>query len=234
MAKVEVITIPQSREVKEVSDKVFEIVKSRNELIAKDFNMKPLDVTVNLLESTGVISSKLGPNGDKLGIFAGYVDGHDEILLINPKAVEGLFTDLWPEMGKISDFCLVKMYLCKKYYPEDKDFKMYHKYLSQVLAEVVSGKYKDQTARFDFKMHAPGKFYKKDKELGLVLYLMKKNSGTSFIFEHLDTIMKDLDIKKSVHTIYKKNLDELIKPEQDKIIEEDKKLQQAFNRRRRR
>ena len=233
MSKIEIITVPENKEKKEISDKVYEIVRARNEIIAKDFKVEPRDITVKLIESTGAISAKLGPNGDKMGVFAGYVDGTDEILLINPQAVDGLFTKLWPEMGVITDFTLVKLYLCKKYYPEDKDFKMYHKYISQVLAEIVSGKYKDATARFDFKMHTSGKIYKKDKELGLILYLMKKHSGTSFIFEHLDTIMNDLDIKKSIRTIYKKNLDELIKPEQDTIIEEDKKLQKAFNNRRR-
>ena len=228
MSKVEIITIPQSKEKKEISDKMYEIVNSRNLIIAKDFNMEPLDVKVLLLESTGSISSRLGPNGEKLGIFTGYVDGSDEILLINPQAVDGLFTNLWSEMGVISNYALVKMYLCKKYYPHDSDFKMYHKYISNVLAEIVSDKFKEETVKFDFKMHSPEKIYKKDKELSLVLYLMKKYSGIGFIFEHLDLIMNDLDIKKSIHTIYKKNLDELIKPEKEKILEEEKKLKKTF------
>jgi len=233
MSKIEIITIPQSKENKDTTNKIFEIVNSRNELIAKDFKMKPLDLKVKLLESTGAISSSLGPNGEKLGIFSGYKDCTDEILLINPHAVDGLFTNLWPEMGVITTYALVKMYLCKKYYPNDSDFKLYHKYLSQVLAEIVSGKYKEATANFDFKMHIDGKIYKKDKELGLVLYLMKKNSGISFIFEHLDMIMEDLDIKKSIFKIYNKNLNELIKPEKEKILADEKKLKKTFNRRRR-
>ncbi len=228
MSKIEIITIPQKKENKEISQKVYDIVKSRNEIIAKDFNMKPLDVKVKLLESTGAISSSLGPNLDKLGIFAGYRDWSDEILLINPHAVDGLFTKLWPEMGVISTYSLVKMYLCKKYYPNENDFKLYHKYLSEVLAEIISEKFKEETARFDLKMHSSGKIYKKDKEIAIVLYLMKKNSGINFIFENLDLIMKDLDLKKTIFTIYKKNLDELIKPHQEKILEDEKKLKRTF------
>ena len=228
MVTINVETVPANKGEKQIVEKVLKLVEDRNISIAKNFSENPKDVNVKLFYSASSLRVKLDPNGEGMGVFAGYIDGSDEILIVHPDSVNGLFTDLWKEMSVIIDYSLVKLYLCKKYYPKREDFKMYYKYVSEILAQVVSGKFKEDIAKFDMKTYFEGKKYKKEQELGIVLYLMREYSGTQFIFEHLDKIMRDCDIKKTIFSIYKKSFSELIKPEHEKLLEEEKKLRQKF------
>ena len=222
MPQIKVLTIPQSRENKDISYKYKKVVEDRNEVIAKRFNMKPQDITLKFYYSKGEIVSSLGPNYDGMGVYAGYVDGTDEIMVLHPDAAEGLLSDISREILILIDYTLVKLYLCKKYYPNDEDFKLYYKYISESLATISAGNYRENSIKFDIKMHFDGKKYRKDQELNMVLYIMLKNSGLSFIYENLDTIISDIDIKKSVFNIYKKSINDLVKPEKEKVIEEQK------------
>ncbi len=222
MSEIKVLTIPLSRENKDVSYKYKKVVEDRNEIIAKRFNMKPLDITLKFYYSKGELVSSLGPNYDGTGVYAGYVDGTDEIMVLHPDAAQGLLDNLDKEILVLIDYDLVKLYLCKKYYPNLEDFKLYYKYVSESLATFSAGNYRENSIKFDIKMHFDGKKYRKDQELNLVFYIMFKNSGLSFIYENLDTIMSDMDIKRSIFNIYKKSINDLLKPEKEKVIEEQR------------
>lgn len=226
MVETKVITVPESKDDKDVSFKYGKVLEDRNKAFAKMFKTDPLDVTLKLHMSRGVLVSSLGPNGDPMGIFAGYKDGEDYINVVHPAAVEGLFPNIDKQMLILIDYCLVKFYLCKKYFPNDQDFKMYYKYVSDVLASIVSGDYREESIKFDLRMYEEDKRFKKDQELSMVFYLMMENSGTDFIFEHLDLIMKDCDIRKSIFIIYKKSFGELVKVGKKDALDEKRKLEE--------
>lgn len=227
--KVEVLTIPEKSENKEESLKIQKLVEDRNPIIAKRFSSDPKDVTVKLYRSKGHLVSALDPNGETMGVFGGYPDGSDSILLSHPENVAPIFGDnLTKEMSILTDYSLTKFYLCKKYYPQRTDFKLYYKYISEALAQVSAGNIKENIIKFDIKTYFEGKKYKKDQEVLIVFYLMLKNSGLDYIYSHLDNIMKDCDIKKTVFTIYKKTFSEIVITEQREIIEKEKQLQKVF------
>lgn len=226
MVETKVITIPESKDDKDVSFKYGKVLEDRNKAFAKMFRIDPLDVTLKLHMSRGVLVSSLGPNGDPMGIFAGYKDGDDCINVVHPAGVEGLFPNIDKQMLILIDYCLVKFYLCKKYFPNEHDFKMYYKYVSDVLAGIVSGDYREESVKFDLRMYDDEKRFKKDQELGMIFYLMMQNSGVDFIFEHLDKIMADCDIRKTIFTIYKKTFSELVKVGQKEALDEKRKIEE--------
>ncbi len=226
MAKLEVITVPESKDEKDVTYKYQKVLEDRSSSIAKLFKMEVLDVTLKLHFSRGAIVAAMGPNGDSMGVFASYGDCDDFINVIHPAAAQGLFSDLDKQMLILIDYCLVKFYLCKKYFPQSTDFKMYYKYLSDVLAGIVSGDFREESIKFDIRMYEDGKKLKKDQELAMIFYIMMKNSGVDFIFEHLDKIMQDCDIVKTVFTIYKKSFSELVKVIKKDVLDEKRKLEE--------
>ncbi len=226
---VEVITIPEKTESIEESLKIKKLVEDRNPIIAKRFMMEPSNIKVKLYRSKGQLVSSLDPNGESMGVFGGYPDGSDSILLMHPENVAPIFGDnLSKEMSILADYALTKFYLCKKYYPDRTQFKLYYKYVSEGLAQVSAGNLKEGIVKFDIKTFFEGKRYKKDQELVMVFYIMLKNSGLDFIYSHLDEMMGECDIKKTVFAIYKKTFSDLVMQVQREILDEEKKLQKVF------
>jgi hypothetical protein len=230
--KIDIITIPESREDADITEKYLTILDKKNQLLAKKFTMEPQNVTLQFYDSKGALVGSLGPNQTGYGIYSGYVDGSNEIKVLHPNAAEGLLNDISKEIGVLIDFALTKMYLCKKYYPNDKDFKLYHRYLSDAIGRITAGNYHEKSCKFDIKLWFEGIKYKKEQELGVALYLILKASGLDFIYENLDTIMEDLNISKSVEKIYNKPLKELIKPVKETILEEERIAQELEKKRR--
>lgn len=227
--KVEVKTIPPRDGDEKVCERFQKIVEDRNKVISKRFGVEAKDVGLELYHTTGNLRKKINPNDDLMGVFGGYIDGSDSILLAHPDAVSSIFRDnLDKEMGILIDYALTKFYMCKVYYPEIRDFKLYYKYISEALASITAGNYKEDIIKFDIKTYFEGKRYKKDKELMMIFYIMLQNSGTDFIYSHLNDIVEECDIKKTVFKIYRKSFSELIGTLQKKILEEDKKLHQTF------
>ncbi len=225
---IKIETIPNKGENIEINQKIEAIVRDRNPIIAKRFNIEELDLTVKLYCSKGELAFKLDPNGEH-SVFSGYVDGSEEILLFHPANAGPIFGEnIYREMGILIDYSLTKMYLCKKYFPNRSDFKMYHKYISDTLAKISSGSFSAPIAKFDIKSYSEDKRFKKDQEIIMVFYIMLEKSGLDFIYEHLDEIMKDLDIKKTVFTIYKKSFSDLISQIQRELEQEEKKLLKTF------
>ena len=226
---IEVLTVPEKTENKETSEFIQKLVEDRNNSIAKRFNEEPRDVKVKLFRSKGALVASLGPNGEEMGVFSGYADGADWIALMHPENVEQIFGEnLNKEISILVDNCLTKFYLCQKYFPERTDFKMYYKYVSDALAQISAGNFKESIVKFDIKSYFEGRHYKKDSELMMVFYIMLQNSGLDFIYEHLDKIMEDKDIKKTIFTIYKKSFHELVYQIQKTLQEDEKKLQSTF------
>ncbi len=155
--EIKVLTIPQKGESEEVSLKIKNLATDRNPIIAKRFGMEPLDVEVLLFRSKGQVAARLDPNGEGLGVFGGHVDGSSEILLAHPENVAPIFGEnLYKEMGILIDYGLTKMYMCKKYYPKREDYKLYYKYISEMLAQVSAGNFKENIAKFDIKTFFEG------------------------------------------------------------------------------
>ncbi len=226
--EIKVQTVPSNDESEQVNLKIQKLVEDRNVVVAKRFNMQPQDLTVSLYRSKGQLASKLDPNGEG-GVFAGYVDGTDEIMIAHPENVSPIFGDnMDKELVVMSDYCLTKLYMCKKYFPKREDYKLYYKYISEMLAQVSAGNFKENIAKFDIKTYFEGKKYRKDQEVGITFYLMRENSGLDFIYEHLDKIVQECDIKKTIFSIYKKTFGELVTPVQKELVEEEKKLQRVF------
>lgn len=222
--------LPNREEDKEFISKLQAIVEDRNVAIAKTLGVDVLDdFTIKIFGSASALTGSLF---EQEKTFSGYKDGADWIALINPAAANGLFTDLWKECSIITDYALIKYYLCKTFYPKKEDFHLYYKYLSEQLALVLSGKYQEKIANFHLKVHVPGKRYKKEDQIGLILYLIRQQAGVDFIVSHLKIIMDDKDIEKSLNTIYKKSFEEFIKPEILRVREEAKKMEEQFRQNR--
>lgn len=232
MTKIDVVTIPESREDSDTTEKYLTILDKQNQIVAKRFKTEPRDVTLQFYDNKSALVGSLGPNQNGYGIYSGYVDGTEEIKILHPASAEGLLDDIEKELTILIVNCLTKMYLCKKYYPEDKDFKLYHRYLSDIVARISAGNFHEKSIRFDMKLHFDGIKYKKEQELGISFYLMLKNSGLDYIYEHLDLIMSDLKIGKTIETIYNKPLGELIKPVKAEILEDERVAQELEKQKR--
>ncbi len=234
MVEIIIETEPKIREEKESTLKIKAMVEDRNKIIAKRFKFKELDVKAKLHFSRTKLLSEIRNTGDSLGIFCGYLDGEDEFHLIHPHMVKSIFKEnLDKEFIIMIDYCLTKFYMCKKYYPEKRMYKVYYRHLTEELAKITSGNFREDIIKFDMKTFIEGKRYSKDKEIAIVLYIMLQNSGLDFIFEHLDKMVEDCDIKKTAFTIYKKSLWDLVNPFQKDLKEEERKLQQKFRPNRR-
>lgn len=226
--EITVETVPEKKEEKEVSEKIKDVVRDRSELVAKYFGEEPRSVNVKLYFSTGSLKGALDPNDEGLGVFSGYVDGSDDILVAHPSPLEPVFGEsLDKQMVVFIDYALVKFYFCKKYFPDRESFKLYYKYLSEYLSSMYSGNFKDSVAEFEIKSFKEDRNYKKEKEVMMAFYVMTQLSGIEFIFENLDKIVKDEDIKKSVKDIYHKELTDLIKQYQRKIEEKEKEMKKV-------
>lgn len=213
----------------EVSLKIQKIVEDRNIAIAKRFNSEIKNINVIIYNSTGSLRVKLNPNDDQMGVYGGYIDGSEEILLAHPSAMQPVYKDnLDKEIIILIDYCLTKFYICKKYFPKNTDFKMYYKYVSEILAQVTSGNYRENIVKFEIKTYLEGKKCKKDKELLMIFYIMLEKSGLDFIYSHLDEIIKDEDITKTIFKIYKKSFSELILQYQKELLDTEKKLAATF------
>ena len=225
---IKIINLPEKKQNTDVDTKITQIVDDRNKVIAKRFNLKPRDITVNLHYKVDNLKKKVNLTGDNtLGVFAGYVDGLDSIEVAHPVAVEPIFVNyenLYKQFGIYIDYCLIKLYMCKKYYPEIQDFKRYHMFLTEGLAKITSGNFQKTSVEFLIKQYSDFKKFKKDEEVIMTFFVMIEKSGLDFIYSHLDTFEKDKDIKKSIMTIYKKEFKELIGLYQKEMIETEKKL----------
>lgn len=213
----------------EVSLKIQKIVEDRNVAIAKRFNTEVRNIDVKIYNSTGSLRVKLNPNDDQMGVYGGYIDGTDEILLAHPEAMKPVYKDnLDKEIIILVDYCLTKFYVCKLYFPKPNDFKMYYKYVSDILSQVTSGNFRENIVKFEIKTYIEGKKCKKDKELIMVFFIMLEKSGLDFIYSHLEEIIKDEDITKTIFKIYKKSFSELILQYQKELAEQEKKLAATF------
>lgn len=224
------ILLPQREEDNEFITKLKAIIEDRNRSIAKTLNVDIIeDFDVKIFGSAGALTSSLF---EQEKTFSGYKDGENWIAVINPAAADGLFTDLWKECSIIVDYALIKFYLCKIFYPKKEDFHLFYKYASEQLALVLSGKYQEKIASFHLKTHVVGKRYKKEDQIGLILYIIRETAGVDFIIFNLELIMKDKDIEKSLNTIYNKSFEEFLKPQILKVREEAKKMEEQFRQNR--
>jgi len=234
MTKIEIINNPENKADKTQDEKIRAIVEDRNKVIAKRFNLPEKDLKIELHFSKQKLLSEIRNTGDSLGVYCGYLDWTDKIHLIHPSTVTTIFKDnLNKEISIMIDYCLIKFYMCKKYWPEQKGFKLYYKHVSEQLAKISSGNYRENIIKFDMKIFVERKRYTPDKEIAIIFYIMLQKSGLDYIYEHLDKIIEDCDIKKTTFNIYKKSLWDLIAPYQKEIKEEERKLQNAFKIRRR-
>lgn len=229
MVEIKIVNLPETKAVKEVDIKFEALVKDRNKVIAKRFNMDERDVQVNFHFSKHQLYSAIRAGSDTMGIYCGYLNGTNEINLIHPSTVSTIFgANIDKEFIIMVDYCLTKFYMCKKYFPEKSDFNLFLKHLTEELAKISSGNFRKSIVEFDMKSFVEQRRYSKDKEFSMILYIMLESSGLDYIYEHLDEMVKDKNIKKTVFTIYKKSLWDLIEPYQKAIKEEERKVQLAF------
>ncbi len=227
--EIKIVTLPEKKEDLEVSEKVKKIVEDRNLVISKRFKTEPKDVTVNLNFSVDGLRSKVNATGDnRLGIFSGYVDYTDEIEIAHPIGIEPIFGEnLYKQISIMVDYTLTKMYLCKIYYPNPDNFMRYYMYFSDAFARITSGNFQKDSIDFLIRQYSDFKKYTKDEEIKMVLLVMLEKSGIDFIYDNLNVMFEDCNIKKSLMKIYKKDFKELVGIYQKELIETDKKLKQV-------
>lgn len=201
------------------------IIEEKNNIITSKMNIKEIDeVELILVNSKSKISTFLITQETQFPI--AYKEGTNQIMTLHPKMTGQLFQNHEEEYSKLLEYALLKMYIHNKY-GKDSATQMgfFYKYCSETASQILSGKYLDKISEFEIKMYTMGKkITKKDVEIGLFFYLLKELSGIDFIYQNLDTIFQDQDVKKSLHTIYKKNFDDLILPLKEKLLEEQRKL----------
>ena len=225
MTEVKIVTIPEKKDDEATNKKVKAIVEERNVAIAKKFGVEPFDVEVDLFYNTSQLVSKVGSHDERLGVFSGYKDYEDIINIGHPIAIAPIFGEnIDKQLYVMADYSLTKMYLCKVFYPEGSPYKLYYRYLSEVVARLTSGNFLKNSVEYDIKNYSDFKKYKKDIELYMALYVMLEKSGSDFIFENLKTFFEDCDIKKSLMKIYKKEFKELVGLYQKEMIAKDKEI----------
>jgi hypothetical protein len=185
-------------------------------------------VEVDLYYSTSQLVSKVGSHDERLGVFSGYKDYEDIINIAHPLAIEPIFGEnLNKQLYIMADYCLTKMYLCKVFFPNQSDYRLYYRYLSDVVAKLTSGNFLKSSVEYDIKNFTEFKSYKKDIELYMALYVMFEKSGSDFLFENLKIMFDDCDIKKSLMKIYRKEFKELIKLYQKEKFDEKKEVRRV-------
>jgi len=230
---VELKFVPEKSESEELRSKLFGIFEDRNKAVAKWFGVEPKNPKINVCASKGMVASKIDPGAQGLGTFAGYSSMFDEIFIVNPVGVAPIFGDnLDKQILIFIDYCFVKYYLKQIYFPEQKDFKLYYKYVSDALAKVVSGNYQAEIVKNNVKYGFGIRPFKRDQELEIVFHIMLEKSGLNYIFEHLPKIMEDLDIKKTTFTIYKKSFNDLVGQFKKEMDDYEKELKLKVGRRR--
>lgn len=223
--EIKITNMPEKKAQPEVNTKIKGIVEDRNKAIAKRFGVEPFNVEVVLYFSKGALCTAINPNGEHMGIFAGYIKGQDKIHLAHPEIMAPIFRDnLNKQILILVDYALIKMYLNKIYYPNPQDFKTYYRSIAESLADITSGKFQEEIIKYTIKTFSSEKRYKKDQELSMVFYIMLKKSGLDYIYEHLKKIIEDCDIRKTIFHIYKKSFNDLIEQYQKEILEQEKKL----------
>ena len=226
MVKIE--TFPSHKEDLDVNKKIEAVLKDRNKVISKRFGVEEKEVGVELYYSTSQVVSKVGSHDERLGVFSGYKDYENSIVIAHPTAISPIFGDnIDKQISIMVDYCLIKFYLCKVYYPEVSDYKLFYKHFSAALSKVTSGNFQKGSLDFSIKQFSEHKRYKKDEEIMLSLYVMLEKSGVDFIYSNLKVFMEDCDIKKSLMKVYKKEFKELIGLYKKELDDIDKKLKKV-------
>ena len=203
------------------------IIEEKNKVITSKMNVEEVEeIELILVNSKSKISTFLITQETQFPI--AYKEGTNQIMTLHPKMTGQLFQNHEEEYSKLLEYALLKMYIHNKYGKNSaSQMGFFYKYCSETAAQILSGKYLDKISEFEIKMYTPGKkITKKDVEIGLFFYLLKELSGIDFIYQHLDTIFEEQNVKTSLHTIYKKNFDDLILPLKEKLLEEQRKLQE--------
>lgn len=199
-----------------------EMITQKSNFITKKLGVEPVDVELILVNSKGKISTFLITT-QEIQFPIAYKEGTNQIMTIHPKMTGQLFQNHEEEYSKLIEYALLKMYLNKKYAQESQE-GFFIKHCIELAAQVLSDKYLSKISEFEIKMYTPGKkIKKKEIEIGIFFYLLRENSGVDFIYQNLDTIFKEQDVKTSLHTIYKKNFDDFLLPLKEKLIEEQRK-----------
>lgn len=200
------------------------IVEEKNKIITSKMNIEEIkEVELILVNSKSKLSTFL-ITATEIPFPIAYKEGTNQIMTIHPKMTGQLFQNHEEEYSRLIEYALLKMYIFNKY-GKDSNAQMgfFYKYCSETAAQILSDKYLGKIAEFEIKMYTiDKKITKKDIEVGLFFYLLKELSGKDFIYQHLDTIFQDQDVRKSLHTIYKKNFNDLILPLKDKLLEEQR------------
>ena len=225
---IEIRNIPEKKSDEVVDLRIKAIVEDRNRVIAKRFGVEPRDIVVNLFYSTIALVAKVGSVHEKLGIFSGYVDYEDAINIGHPIAISPIFgNNLYKQVGIMIDYTLIKLYMCKVFYPNREGYKLFYKHFTDSLAKITSGNFQKTSVEFIIKNYNADKSYKKDEEAMMVLYVMLEKSGLDFVYENLKVFVEDCNIRKSVMTIFRKDISELIKLYQREMLETEKKLKKV-------
>ncbi len=208
---IQIKTIPQKKENLEISNRIKAICIDRNENITKRLKIASIDFTVNIFDDATRLISGLGIQGEKLGIFSGYVDYSNEINIVSPENLEPIFSDnLNKQLIIMIDDCLYKMYLCKNFFKETKDYKLYYKYLTNSISSAISGNYNQDTIAFELKNYNPEKKYKKDTEILMILYVLIDQGASEMILDNLSLFYQDCDVKTTIFKLFKKEYKEII------------------------
>lgn len=148
--------------------------------------------------------------------------GVHQIMTIHPKMTGQLFQEPEKEYNVLLDYALLKVYLFEKYGKDANPMAGYfNKYALEMAAQILSDKFLSKIAQFEMKMYTPGKkFSKKELEVGILLYLMREESGKDFVYDNLDKVFEHCNPKKTLNEVYKKNFDDLILPIKEKLIAE--------------
>ncbi|MDA3855817.1 MAG: hypothetical protein PF569_06140 [Candidatus Woesearchaeota archaeon] len=225
---VKITTIPSQKEELKVNEKIEAVLLDRNKVIAKRFGVEPEVVDVELYYNTSQLVSKVGSHDQRLGVFSGYIDYQNYICLAHPTAVGPIFGEnIDKQISIMTDYCLIKLYLCKNYYPNPVDYNLFYKHFSNALSKITSGNFQKAGINFMIKNYSEHKMYKKDEEILLSLYVMLEKSGVDFIYENLKVFMEDCNIKKSLMKVYKKEFKELVGLYKKELDDVEKKMKKV-------
>lgn len=165
--------------------------------------------------------------------------GVHQMMTIHPKMTGQLFQEPEKEYNVLLDYALLKIYLFEKYGKNANPMAGYfNKYALEMAAQILSDKFLDKIAQFEMKIYTPGKkFSKKELEVGILLYLMREQSGKDFVYDNLDKVFEHCNPNKTLNEVYKKNFDDLILPIKEELIaqaraEQDKRKKAWQDRKR--
>jgi hypothetical protein len=212
--------VDASERIKYIKNKV----NQRLEIISNNFkNEINKDYEIKLHFSLGSLKEQLYLTYDSITTFCAIDLEKKQIHLIHPDSFKKLSDNMEKNYDYLIDYFLYKIFLSENYKTKTENEEFFEM-TTEILSKILSNNFQSKIVEFDIKNFKEETKYTKKRETYMILYVLFKTSKENYIFELLEQIYKEANLKKTLEDIYKKNLSEFVTFYQEKLLEEEKKM----------